>query len=493
MYRLSLVLVIRYLVCSSCLEDTRLVSRTGSKSVLSCPPWTYHKNNDADCLCGDSINGVVLCNRSQSPLYDIWCTSSDDTSPSVCLFTCHCMSYSAQFDTVIMGECPYLCTKYFYHNVPTRTEDLNGMCSKIVPQNRTGQLCGKCTEGYAPGAYSYGIQCADCTDYKYNWIKYVLIAYLPIILLFIVVTIFKLSATAPYMNAFICQMLSSSLYMTLLNGFAAGQSDNTDDVVTNLEVLTFLYGIWNLDFFRLSFKPLCLHPNISTIQVISLDYVIACCPLLLILLTYILVKIHDNFVMIQNIWKPMAWLLAWFNKGSIATSISLIKVFSTFFLLSYVKVLNTSLDLLMPVQAVNMTGHIMGTYSYYNSSLEYFGLEHRPYAILALLMFVLFNLMPLLLLCLYPCRCFQSCHNCCRLNSQVLRTFMDAFQGCYKIEPYDCRYFSTFFLVLRITGLLSFYFTKSWYFFSYKWCHSHTSYCFLGHCQTLQKGHIQYH
>ena len=57
----------------------------------------------------------------------------------------------------------------------------------------------------------------------------------------------------------------------------------------------------------------------------------------------------------------------------------------------------------MPVQAVNMAGHVIGTYPYYDGSLEYFGLEHRPYAILALLMFVLFNLMPLLLLCLYPC------------------------------------------------------------------------------------------
>ena len=48
----------------------------------------------------------------------------------------------------------------------------------------------------------------------------------------------------------------------------------------------------------------------------------------------------------------------------------------------------------MPVQAVNMTGHVMGTYPYYNGSLKYFGPEHRPYTILALLMFVLFNLMP---------------------------------------------------------------------------------------------------
>ena len=336
------------------------------------------------------------------------------------------------------------------------------MCSSIVPQNRTGQLCGKCIEGYAPAAYSYGIQCTDCTNYRYNWIKYVLMAYIPITVLFVVVTIFKLSATTPYMNAYIffCQMISSSIYMTLLNGYAAGQSDNTD-----FKILTFLYGIWNLDFFRMSFKPLCLHPNISTIQVISLDYMIACYPLLLIFLTYLLVKVHDHSIVFQNLWKPVAQLLAWINKQSVVTDISLIKVFSTFFLLSYVKVVNTSLDLLMPVQVVNMSDHVLGTYTYYNGSLEYFGPEHRPYAILALLMFVLFNLMPLLLLCLYPCRCFQSCLNCYQLNSQVLRTFMDAFQGCYKFEPYDCRYFSGFFLVLRILGLLSFYFTKSWYFF----------------------------
>ena len=72
--------------------------------------------------------------------------------------------------------------------------------------------------------------------------------------------------------------------------------------------------------------------------------------------------------------------------------------------------------------------------------------------------------MPLLLLCLYPSRPFQSCLNHCRLNSQVLRTFMDAFQGCYKLEPYDCRYFSGFYLVLRIVGLVTFLFIKSGFF-----------------------------
>ena len=42
----------------------------------------------------------------------------------------------------------------------------------------------------------------------------------------------------------------------------------------------------------------------------------------------------------------------------------------------------------------------------------------------------------------------------------MLRTFMDAFQGYYKFEPYDCRYFSGFYLVLRIIGLFMFFFFK---------------------------------
>jgi hypothetical protein len=42
---------------------------------------------------------------------------------------------------------------------------------------------------------------------------------------------------------------------------------------------------------------------------------------------------------------------------------------------------------------------------------------------------------------------------------------MDAFQGCYKFEPYDCRYFSGFYLFLRITILFLFYCTLTSRFF----------------------------
>ena len=254
-----------------------------------------------------------------------------------------------------------------------------------------------------------------------------------------------------------------SVISTYSNYYNESDDMKIFDIVSLSKGLSALLGIWNLDFFRMVYDPFCLHPNMTTIQIISLDYAIAVYPLLLIILTYLLIKIHEHFELVRFLWKPVAWLFTRFNDQWRASN-SLIEAFATFILLSYVKVINTSFDILMPVQVHNVTGNTVGMYLYYNGSMEYFGHDHLPYAVLAIFMFVTFNLVPLLLLCLYPCRCFQSCLNCCRLNSQVLRTFMDAFQGCYKFEPYDCRYWAAFYLLLRIAALTIFAFTQSWHF-----------------------------
>ena len=41
---------------------------------------------------------------------------------------------------------------------------------------------------------------------------------------------------------------------------------------------------------------------------------------------------------------------------------------------------------------------------------------------------------------------------------------MDAFQGCYKFKPYDCRFWAAFYLLLRIAALAIFVLTQSGYF-----------------------------
>ena len=410
----------------------------------SCPPWKYQKTPNSTCECGSSIGQVVQCmNRS------------------VYMFTCHCMTDSEDLGTVIMGSCPFLCENVYYIQID---RNLDRICNQI---NRTGQLCGRCLEGYAPAVYSYGSQCVKCTHYKHNWIKYLVIAYLPVTLFYVFVVLFRFNAMSPSMIAciFVCQIISSPAIAGIFTTYVYF-SEKQPVVHINIRLIgdfmSSLYGIWNLDFFRYVYKPFCLHPNMSILQMISLDYAIAVYPLLLIFLTYTLVSIYDRFSVVQLLWKPITWIMVKINR-EFGVKRTLIKAFGTFILLSYVKVLNTSVDILMPVQVYNASGIVVGVYTYYNGSLEYFGREHLPYAFLAIFMFATLNLAPFLLLCLYPCRCFQSCLNCCRLNSQVLRTFMDAFQGCYKFEPYDCRYFSGFYFFLRVAILAIFLFTESTY------------------------------
>ena len=426
-------------------QDQRDVnSRTANSS---CPPWKYDKYDNSSCVCGDSVHDVVVCRDDQS---------------TVSLLTCHCMSQSDSTDDLLVGNCPYLCTNDFYTEIPEHT-DPSELCNRDINQNRGGQMCGRCVENFSPSPYSYSFECSNCTDHESNWIKYLAVAYLPLTVFFFAVIVFRFNAMSASMNSFIlvCQVLSCPAVMSIMSVYIRYNGKDPEMII--LEVLTAIFGVWNLDFFRIMYEPFCLHPSASILQIMSLDYAIAVYPFILVCLTYFLIKCYDGFQSVQLICKPAAWFFTQiFRRWSPANS--LIEAFGTFFLLSYIKVINTSFDILMPVQLHNVSGQVVGLYVYYNGSLEYLGSDHLPYAILAIFMFVAFNLVPLLLLFLYPCRCFQSCLNCCRLNSQVLRTFMDAFQGCYKFEPYDCRYWAASYLFLRIAVLVIFFFTQSGYF-----------------------------
>ena len=278
-------------------------------------------------------------------------------------------------------------------------------------------MCGQCKDNHSPSPYSYQLKCAHCSHYKYNWLKYLVTAYLPLTVFFLVVIFFQFSALSASMIAFIMfsQFISSPSVMTLISSFAYFSENHPADrninLVSSLEVTATVFGIWNLDFFRMLYKPYCLHPNLSVIQVMCLDYAVAMYPLFLIVSTYMLFKLHVRFKVVQLFFKPIGWLFTHFNHQWNAST-SLIEAFATFILLSYVKVINTSFDILMPTQLYNVSGQV-GLYTYYNGSMDYFGHDHLPYAVLAIFMFIIFNIVPFLLLCLYPCQCFQSCLNCC--------------------------------------------------------------------------------
>ena len=118
-------------------------------------------------------------------------------------------------------------------------------------------MCGHCKENHSPSPYSYQLKCAHCSHYKYSWLKYLVMAYLPLTIFFLVVVFFRFSALSAPMNAFIffSQIVSSPSVMTLMSTFAYFRESHSADhivkinVIIVLKILASAFGIWNLDFF----------------------------------------------------------------------------------------------------------------------------------------------------------------------------------------------------------------------------------------------------
>ena len=418
-------------------DDMEPITPSSSALWIQCTEVWNNGSQQCQCECGENLGDLVDC---------------DDNSLDVHLAMCYCMTrYQDDQNTIVVGACAYQCYHHEGNSAYYHISDYE--CNRSA---RTGQLCGRCWTGYAPPVYSYDLDCVECSsshnDIVKRWVKYIVIAFLPLTIFFIIVVTLNISVTSPSLNAFILvsQLLTapvlSRMYVPVLK-----KDIHPLSVGYFPSFVLSLYGIWNLDFFRTFYDPFCLHPNMNILQIFALDYIIAAYPLFLITITYILVKLHDHdFNLIVWLWKPLRPCFIRFKRHwDIKTS--LIDAFATFFLLSYVKIFSVSFDLLIPVNLQDVNGHTLTqTYVYYNGTMPYFGEQHLPYAILAITVIILFTILPILLLCLYPCKCFQ---NCCRQRCTVLGTFMDAFQGCYKKRvdgSCDRRWFSAVYLITRI-------------------------------------------
>ena len=414
----------------------------------TCPTWTIYDPQTNSCMCGWTIKRMVLC------------------QPVACGFEVtmlggFCMTLHKDQTEVAVGACPFISQKQLSSLViPTHPSQLDTTVCGLT--NRTGQLCGKCVNETSPPVYSYYPQCVNCTTS--NWAKYMIVSLLPTTLFFLGAVAIRLRATAPHMNGFIfvCQMLASPPILRDVAKIYYVKKYAHDSIGIVGDIYISCFSIWNLDFFRMIYSPFCLHPNGSTLQVLSLDYITAVYPLALIILTYILVTLHyHNYRLVVCLWKPFLRCCIRFRRQWNIQN-SLVDTFATFLLLSYVKFLSVSSDILAPTFMYNSSGRHIATTLYYDGSIEYFGKDHLPYAVLAITVLLVFTVLPILLLCLYPCRWFQRFLNSYCLRSQALYTFMDAFQGCYKDGTNgtrDCRYFAAIYLIARVAAYVSLVYT----------------------------------
>ena len=356
-----------------------------------CPAWMYLDSKTNQCVCGISYQGSVICEQYQSTV--------------AILEDYYCIYYSEEFNTTLIGNCPYAIHGLAPKNVTQLKEGI-GLCSHL---HRKGPLCGECESGYTLPVYSYDLRCVRCKDYKYGWIKFIAVAFIPLTILYVFVIMLRISATSPALNEYILvsQIISTPALVRIHYTYNCSDTHYFANYPSNFlkfsaRLFLSVYTIWNLDFFRSFYNPICLHPNLTYQHVLLLDYAVAVYPLFLLLITFILIKLHDNFTIVVWLWRPFHKCLFLFRKQWNIRSY-LVNALTTFIVLSYVKILNVSFEFLTPSHVYNMNGQsVSNAYWYYDGRVNRTSNEHLPYLLLDSFMLLIFNVLPLVLLALYP-------------------------------------------------------------------------------------------
>ena len=233
------------------------------------------------CTCGNSLGSIVTC---------------DDKTSNVSLESCYCMTADNNTHSTVVGACPYICFSHgtWYSNI----HQLNyHMCNETW--KRTGQLCSKCIDGYGPLVYSYSIHYIHCSpnDVR-DSIAVFLVSFLPLTVFCLIIATLRISGARPPMSTFIlvCQVMSAPQYLfrptSLIKSHYIKTKTHTHNVL--LKLFTTFFGLWNLDIARAFYPPICLSPNMSTLQAQFLEFIIALFPLSILLAVAISVRLYNR-------------------------------------------------------------------------------------------------------------------------------------------------------------------------------------------------------
>ena len=412
-----------------------------------------------NCSVGDICPSGLFCFESQCecrrfPHDLVKCEKNKNcTAISLLVYNTYCVTFDEQEEVVLFGSCVYsIFTNSAFKHVPyysIQPGQLNHFCAAM---NKMGALCGTCQPGHYPLAYSLNMTCVPCPQVRWNWLKYIMAAYLPLTLFYFIIFFFKVNTMFGHIHVAICvcQAISFPAMIRLILSYLERSAYKTIPA----KIILSLYGIWNLDFFRIFYTDFSL--GMDVLPTLALDYVIAVYPLLLMVVSYLLIALYDrNYRVVTVLWSPFRRLFSLFRRNwDIRTT--LVDAFATFFFLSNVKFLCVSFDLLVPTKLYHFNGinHTHTFVLYYSADIEYFGKEHFPYAILAITVVCVCVILPVIILTIYPFKLFRKFLNLFPFRWYILHTFMDSFQGCYKdgteLGTRDCRWFLSALLVLRI-------------------------------------------
>ena len=371
-----------------------------SQNGTDCPTWFFYNETAQGCQC--LPYGMFACKGNKSFVNSDYILTYDSLSKNKVVSAVISKCY--QFLKRVPG----------YRTLPKNISLLNvEMCG---PLNRKGYMCSTCIDGYGPSLNLMvdRNRCYDCKKHWYGIMMYLFIEFVPITLFYLLVLVFQIGMTSAPMTSFIMysQVIIMALYIAWDDKVMSRIVYNSrGELIKGAKLIFVLCGVFNLDFFRYVVPPFCVSSHLTAMHRILLGYISALYPILLIVLTWLCVELHDrNVRFIVTVCKPFLPCFIRLRKSWNVKS-DLINVFVSFFLLSYTKILYQTYLIFMNDMVHNYSlKDVNYTHSdYFLSSVESIKFSSATYGIsatFAVVMTVLFNVIPMLFLALYPVRIF---------------------------------------------------------------------------------------
>ena len=402
--------------------------------------WTCLNSTAEDYNCCD-VGYHIVCHESGPQISFGRCATFDEGKLIIAL--CHHYFLASSYQNItVPGLIP----------LPLVISEFNDSICR--PMNRKGVVCSKCMDGYGLSITSYWYKCVRCPNAWYRVPLFLIIELLPITLLYLFALVFQISVTTPPIPCFTMYaqfVVLGFRYMTM--------NVDYEGITLDIKILQTVYGIFNLDFFKLILPHFCVSSKLQLIHIFFLGYISVFYPQLLILLTWVGFDLHNRHNRI------FAWILRSLNRcftrmrRGCNTKGDIIDVFITFFLLSYTKCVYLSFFLLdlqhntvLDSQHQFIVSHVISVAGI-DPSLTFCGKHHLPYVIFSILTLFLFILLPSLFLIFYPIRALRTCLFKFHLDFVALNIFADKLQSCYRNGldgGRDMRCFSGIFFNLRI-------------------------------------------
>jgi len=411
-------------------------------STKDCPLWS-NKNETGDCTCGNAVEKIVQCSKESHSIY---------------LKDCFCMTPDPSNTEAVVGYCIFTCSrlteesKHYLLMSKVNATSLSDLSYETCgAYNREGVMCSKCIKDHGISVNPFNVSCIPCERSGHNWVKYLTVVYIPLTVFVFIIILLRFNANS---GAFVTYVMLSQMMAN--RNFAALYLIMVPDAV-KYKIAVAFYTVWNLQFLRPLIPDVCLSPDLTVLQFLALEYLVAVYPMLLVILTLLVVYCHGNSQAVVCLCRPLYVCLHRFRKNWNVGN-SLIEAFATLILLTYAEIMVISFNILTHSSyCFANPNRSCKRVVYADPSIEYLSSKHIPYFVLAIIMALIFNVLPLFFVVLFPCHLFQKFLSFIRLNNRTLHTLMDAFRGNYKLKPKCLHSFSAIYILANFCNISIYY------------------------------------